>query len=189
MSILTTFTNFILHIKQKADVKNIVVYNQKDNKEVFLTAQYIDGSATDDLKMMEHPLENGAMIVDHIVDDPKKAITKMLIADDDTEALNEILELYRNRTPLIVKIKNELFNNLCISSKPVKADIEYYDKSVYELSYKEVMEAQTVYVKMSVPQVAQKKNASTVKTGQKQPQTPKKPKQSILAKMKKKLGK
>lgn len=186
MSIITTFTNFILHIKQKADVKNIVVYNQKDNKEVFTTAQYIDGSVTDDLKMMEHPLENGAMIVDHIVDDPKQSTIKMLIDDDDTEALNEILELYRERTPLIIKIKNELYNNLCISSKTIRAEVEYYDKSVYELSFKEVIEAQTVYVKMSVPQVAQKKNASTVKTGQKQPQ---KPKQSILAKAKKLIKK
>lgn len=186
MSILTTFTNFILHIKQKTDVKNIAVYNQKDNTEVFTTAQFIDGSAQVDLKMMEHPLESGATITDHTVNEPNKVITKLIIADDDTEALNEILELYQNRTPLIVKIKNELFNNLLISSKPVRADVEYYDKSVYELSYKEVIEAQTVYVKMSVPQVAQKKNASTVKTGQKQPQ---KPKKSILAKIKKKLGK
>lgn len=187
MSILTTFTNFILRIKQKTDVKNIAVYKQEDNTEVFINCKYIDGSADDDLKFMEHPLENGATIVDHVIDDPKTVHTKLIVADDDDDSLNEILELYKNRTPLIVKIKNELFKNVCISAKPVKAEVQYYDKSIYELTYKEVIEAQTVYVKMSVPQVAQKKNASTIKTGHKQAQVPKKPKQSILAKIKKRI--
>lgn len=176
MSILTQATNFVLHIKQKTDAKNIAVYNPKDNKEVFQNVLYIDGSATDDLKMMEHPKEDGTAIVDHIIDDAKKAVVKFQIDDDDSASLNEILDLYRSRTLLTVKIKNEIFTNLCISSKPVKAEVSHYNTSVYELSFKEVMEAQTTYVKMSVPQVRQKKNASTVKTGHKQAQ----PKPSIL---------
>lgn len=176
MSILTTFTNFVLHIKQKIDVKNIAVYDSKKNKEVFQNVLYIDGSATDDLKMMEHPKEDGTAIVDHIIDDAKKATVKFQIDDDDSTSLNEILDLYRSRTSLTVKIKNEIFTNLCISSKPVKGEVSHYNTSVYELSFKEVMEAQTTYVKMSVPQVRNKKNASMVKTGQKKPQ----PKPSIL---------
>lgn len=176
MSILTTATNFVLHIKQKTDAKNIAVYNPKNNQEVFQNVLYIDGSATDDLKMMEHPKEDGTAIVDHVIDDAKKATVKFQIDDDDSSSLNEVLDLYRSRTPLTVKIKNEIFTNLCISSKPVKAEVSHYNTSVYELSFKEVMEAQTTYVKRSVPQVRNPKNASTVKTGHKQPQ----PKPSIL---------
>ena len=176
MSILTTFTNFVLHIKQKTDAKNIAVYDPKNNREVFQNVLYIDGSATDDLKMMEHPKEDGTAIVDHIIDDAKKATVKFQIDDDDSTSLNEILDLYRSRTSLTVKIKNEIFTNLCISSKPVKGEVSHYNTSVYELSFKEVMEAQTTYVKMSVPQVKNPKNASTIKTGQKQAQ----PKPSIL---------
>lgn len=164
-------TNYVLHIKQKMDAKNIAVYNPKNNQEVFTNVLYIDGSATDDLKIMEHPKEDGAAIVDHIIDDAKQATIKFQIDDNDSTSLNEILDLYRSRTPLTVKIKNEIFTNLCISSKPVKAEVSHYNTSIYELSFKEVMEAQTTYVKMSVPQVKQKKNASTVKTGQKKAQS------------------
>ena len=167
MSILITATNYILHIKNKIDVKNIAVYNPKTNQEVFQNVSFIEGTATDDLKFMEHPIETGAAIVDHIIDDPKQATVKFQIDDDDSSSSNEVLDLYRSRTPLTVKIKNEIFTNLCISSKPVKADVEHYNTSVYDLSFKEVIEAQTTYVKMSVLQVKQKKHATTVKTGQK----------------------
>lgn len=176
MSILTTFTNIVLRIKQKADVKNIAIYEQKENTEVFQNIQYLDGSISDDLKVMEHPKEDGTAIVDQVIDDAKTAIVRLIIADDDADSLNEILDYYKNRTPLTIKIKNEIYANFIISSKPLKADVEHYDKTVYDLSFKEVINAQTVYVKMSVPAVKNKKNASKVKTGYKKAQ----PKPSIL---------
>lgn len=179
---ITTDTNYILHIEKETDAKNIAIYNPENNQEVFQNVLYIEGSSTDDLKMMEHPKEDGTAIVDHIVDDAKQASIKIQIDDDDSSSINELLDFYRNRTLLTVKIKNEIYTNLCISSKPVKADAEHFNSSIYELSFKEVMEAQTTYVKMSVPQVKQKKNASTVKTGQKQPQ-----KTSVLADIKKRI--
>lgn len=181
MSILTTATNYILHIKQKIDVKNIAIYNPKNNTEVLQNVLYIEGSATDDLKFMEHPIEDGTEIVDHVIDDVKKATIKLQIDDDDSTSLNEILDLYRSRTPLTVKIKNEMFTNLCMSSKPVKAEVSHYNTSVYDLTFSEAIIAQTTYVKMKVPQVKQKKNASIVKTGHKQP------KKSVLAGIKKKI--
>lgn len=170
MSILTTYTNLTLNINQKIDVKNIAIYNQATNNEVFTNVQYFDGSISDDLKVMEHPKEDGTSIADHVIDDAKSAIVKLIISDMDQSSLNEILECYRNRTLLTIKLKNEIYGNFIISSKPLKADPEFYDNTVYELSFKEVLQAQTQYVKMSVPQVRQAKSASTVKTGQKQGQ-------------------
>lgn len=170
MTTLSTFTNLVLYTKQKADTKNIAIYSQEDNKELFLNVRYIDGDIKDDLKMMEHPREDGASIVDHVIDDAKTGNVKLLVSDDDNSSLNEILDCFRKRTQLVVKIKNEIFSNLCISSKPVKADVEHFNSTVYELSFKEMQVAITQYVKMKVPQVKQKKSASTVKTGQKKPQ-------------------
>lgn len=182
MSILSTFTNIILHIRQKTDVKNIAIYDQANNNEVFTNVQYIDGSITDDLKVMEHPKEDGAQVADHVIDDVKGATIKLIIADDDSSSLNEILECFKNRTLLTVKIKNEIYGNFIISSKPLKADVEYYNSTVYDLSFKEVMQAQTQYVKMSVPQVANPKDASIINTGHKQAIPQKKVTPSILRK-------
>lgn len=162
-------TNFTLHIEDAADVQNLVIYNQQDNLVAFPNVQYLEGSITDDLKVMEHPKEDGASVADHVIDDAKTGNIRLIIADDDSTSLNEILDYYKNRTLLTVKIKNNFYTNMILSSKPVKADPQYYDKTVYDLGLKEVIEAKTQYVKMTVPQVQQPKNASVVNTGQKQP--------------------
>lgn len=164
----TVQTNYTLNIKETADVKNLVIYKQEDNSEAFMNVHYFEGSVSDDLKVMEHPLEDGTSIADHIIDDAKSATVRVIISDDDNTSLSEITDCYKNRTPLILKIKNNLYTDMIISSKPVKADPQYYDKTVYDLSFKEALRAQTQYVKMSVPQVQSPKNASTVNTGQKQ---------------------
>lgn len=178
MSLLQTATNIILHILQKVDAKNISISNPKTNRAVLTNVQYIEGHGSDDLKMMEHPIEDGSMIVDHIIDDPKSATVKIKIDDEDSASLSELQDLYKNRTPLVLKIKNEIYPNLCISSKPVSAAVENFNSSVYDLTFKEAQEAQTVYVKMKVPDVKNPKNASTIKTGQKVVKP--KPKGSIL---------
>ena len=85
MSILVTATNIILHILQKFHAKNITISDPRNNVEVLQKVQYIDGSTTDDLKLMEHPIEDGTMITDHIVDDPKGCNIKIKI---DMENIN-----------------------------------------------------------------------------------------------------
>ena len=180
MTLLSTFTNIILHIRQKSDVKNIVIYDQEKNEEIFKNVKYIDGSVSDDKKMMEHPKEDGTAIVDHVINNIKTATVRLIVADDDTDSLNEILNYYLNDTPVIIKIKNEIYSNFVMSAKPLKADVEHFDKTIYEISFKEVINAKTVYVKMTVPEVENKQNASKIKTGQKQGTRQAKAKPSIL---------
>lgn len=182
MSIFQTATNVILHIKQKVDVQNIAVYDQAENQQILTALQFLDGSVQDDKKLMEHPKEDGTMVVDHVIDDPIQVTLQVIISDDDSSSLNELQDLYKNSTPVIIKMKNELHSNLVMSSKPMKADNSHYNKTVYDLTFKEIQEAVTLYVKMSVPQVKNKKNASKVNTGHKQAN------RSVAAKIKKKLG-
>ena len=180
MSLLTTATNFVLHIKQKADVQNITIYEQEKNEQILTGLQFLDGSAQIDKKLMEHPKEDGTLITDHIVNEPTQVSLQVLLADDDSTGLNELKDLYENSTPVIIKIKNELHTNLVMSGKPMKADRDHYNYTVYDLAFKEVQEAVTLYVKMTVPQVKKKAAASKVNTGHKNIST--------AASIKKKLG-
>ena len=168
MTQYSTKTNVPLKIKNKAEIKNIKVYDQETNDQIFGNVQYIDASVTDDKKMMEHPIEDGSMIIDHIVNDPKQVSMQLLISDDDYSSLNELLDYYYTSSPVVIKVKNEVFTDLVMSSKPLKVDTNYYDKTTYDLTFKEVQVAVTQYVKMSVPKVKNKKNASKVKVGRKQ---------------------
>lgn len=166
-----TFTNLILHIIQRPKNKNVAIYVQDNNIEALTNALIFEGSATVDKKLMEHPKEDGTVITDHVIDDPSKCNIKLLIYDDDAETLNELMEYYRNSTVLTVKIKNEVFSNLVLNSKPLSADSEHYNATVYNLAFKEVQEAVTQFVEMPQNQVKNPTNASRIKTGHKQPQS------------------
>lgn len=171
MALFQTFTNLILHIVQRAKTKNLAIYVQDGNTEALTNALIFEGSAAVDKKLMEHPKENGTLITDHVIDDPSKINIKLLIYDDDATTLNELMEYYRNSTFLTVKIKNEVFSDLVINSKPLSADSEHYNASVYNISLKEIQTAITQYVEMPQNQVKNPKNASRIKTGHKQAQS------------------
>ncbi len=162
-------TNIPLNMAQEPLVKKIALYDQEVGYEILVNAQLKEGSVSDDKKFMEHPIEDGTVIIDHVVDDAKTGTVQVLISDDDAYSLDELMDFYQNSYKVVLKIKNEVFTDLVIASKPLKANAEYFDTTVYDLTFKEVMQAQTQYVKMQVPAVKNKKNASTVKTGQKQP--------------------
>lgn len=171
MALFQTFTNLILHIVQRAKQKNLAIYVQDSNAEALVNAKIFEGSASVDKKLMEHPKENGTVITDHVIDDPSKVNVQLLIDDDDAATINELMDYYRNSTVLTVKIKNEVFSNLIINSKPLSADSEHYNSTVYNLAFKEVQEAITQYVEMPQNQVKNTKNAGRVKTGLKQTQS------------------
>lgn len=170
MALFQTFTNLILHIAQRTKDKNLAIYVQDSNVEALVNAKIFEGSATVDKKLMEHPKENGTVITDHVIDDPSQVNIQLLIEDDDATTINELMDYYRNSTVLTVKIKNEVFSNLIINSKPLSASSDHYDSTVYNLAFKEVQEAITQYVEMPQDQVKNATNAGRVKTGQKQPQ-------------------
>lgn len=164
MTIKSTITNVILRIVQNLKNKNFAVY--KDNDEVLKGVQFLDGSVDDDAKLMDHPLENGAVITDHVVFNPNKASFSIIVDDDEQGALSEINEYYRNATPLTIKAKGELFPNMVICAKPFKMSSNYFNKTAYSLSMRAIQVAETQYVKMTTEQVKNPKDSSTVKSGQ-----------------------
>lgn len=166
----TILTNIILHIVQSADVKNIAVYQKNDykNVEVMTSLQFRKAEIDDKLELMKHSKEDGTVITDHEVKQPVTITLKTVISDDDSGALAEVLDFYKNATPLIVKAKGELFTNLVISEKPYKVKSTSFDKTVYKIKFTEVLNAKTQYVKLTIPEVRNKQNASTQKTGHKQ---------------------
>jgi len=164
MTIKSTITNIILHIVQYSRNKNFAVY--KDNKEVLENVQFIDGDVDDDAKIMDHPLENGSVITDHVVFSPNKAKFSIIIDDEDQSSLSEINKYYKDSIPLTIKAKGEMYSNMIIYAKPFKLSSNYFNKTSYTLLMRTVQTAETQYVKMTTDQVKDPKHSSTVKSGQ-----------------------
>lgn len=164
MTIKSTITNVILRVTQYSKNKNFAVYCE--NKEVLTNVAFIDGSVEDSATVMEHPLENGSVISDHVVFNPRKVSLSILLNDDDNESLAEINEYYENSTLLKIKAKGEMFSNMIIFAKPFKLSPSYYNQTSYSLSFKAVQLAESQYVKMPIDVVRNPENSSTVSLGQ-----------------------
>ncbi len=164
MTIKSTITNVILRVAHYTKNKNFAIYCE--NKEVLKKVAFIDGSIDDTATVMEHPLENGSVISDHVVFNPRKATLSVLIDDDDNESLAEVNEYYENSTLLKLKAKGEMCPNMIICAKPFKLNSSYYDKTSYSLSFKAVQIAESQYAKIPVDKVQNPENSSTVSLGQ-----------------------
>jgi len=165
MNLKSIATNVVLRVVQNLKNKNFAVY--KANDEVLKDVQFIEGSIEDDVALMDHPLEDGAVITDHMVFNPNKGSLSVLIDDEDQSSLAELNEYYHNGTPLTIKAKGEIYPNMVICSKPYKISVDHFNKTLYSLTFRAVQFAQTQYVKMSNDQVKNSKDSSTVKLGQK----------------------
>lgn len=167
MTITSTFTNIVLHVALGTRNKNFAIY--KENNEVLTSVQFTEGGIDNDLKLMDHPLESGAIITDHEVFNPQKASLTVIVDDDDVSSLAEINEYFHDGTLLTIKAKGEMYPNMVICAKPYKVSSNYFNKTVYTLSFRTVQFAETQYVKITPQQTKKAKHASTVKTGQNRP--------------------
>lgn len=144
----------------------VAVFNQ-DFEQVFPRGRAIKAIIKEEAKVMEHPLENGATIVDHRIILPVECeLTMMLQAADYQDTYRQIKQLYLNAELLIVQTKSSVYYNQLISSMPHEENPDVYDALTLELGLKEAQFATTKFD--YVP--ANPKQSSVVSRGNQQPQ-------------------
>lgn len=178
-STLVQATNLVLLISNSnADVRKFVVW-KKDGKnltEVLQNMQIERIAVEDTAKVFEHPLETGAVIVDHEVFEPKRATIQAYIANDDRTTLTQLKQLYLSGTILTIRAQNKVIDKVIIASNPHEITGQVFDKTLYSISFREAQEVSPTYAKMPPQKVRNKANASRVNSGVKQA---KKQKQSL----------
>lgn len=147
---------------------SVAVFNQSF-EQVFPRARAIKAVIKEEAKVMEHPLETGATIVDHRIILPVECeLTMMLQAADYQDTYRLIKQLYLNGDLLIVQTKSSVYYNQLIASMPHEENPEQYDALTLELGLKEAQFATTRF--NYVP--SNPKQSSTVNRGTQQPQAP-----------------
>ena len=145
----------------------VAIFNQSF-EQVFPRARTIKAIIKEEAKLMEHPLETGATIVDHRIILPVECeLTMMLQAADYQDTYRQIKQLYLSAELLIVQTKSSVYYNQLISSMPHEENPEQYDAITLELGLKEAQFATTRFD--YVP--ANPKQSSTVNRGTQQPKT------------------
>ena len=160
--------------------QDVIAVLGADLKQVFERAQTLKLTVLPSSKLMEHPLENGATIVDHRVILPVEAeLSLMLVSADYPTVYKEVEDLFLRGVLLTVQTRVTSLSNMIIGKMPHDESADVYDGVTLALSLKE---AQFVQPQFSTFKVARPKDASTVKRGQQQPtETPPARKSSVLS--------
>lgn len=165
ISTLLGYTNIVLTLSSMGTgLKKFAAYD--GTTEVLTGLEVVKCNADISAKLFEHPLENGAVISDHRILNPKRASIQAYIAIDDAETLKELSYYYTSSTPLKIRVENTVIDNTYIENQPFEVSPGCLDKTLYSITFKEAEEITPVYVELS--NASNPANTSIVNSGQKQ---------------------
>lgn len=170
---LIQVTNIVLLLGgESSDVRKFVAWRIDKDKpqEVLSGLQVTNANLEDTIRLFEHPIETGATITDHMIVDPNTAIVEAMIANDDATTLKELEYLCLNGIPLKLRVNNKIVPRAVVKDKPFALSAETFDKTKYNITFRQEEEVDPVYTSMPPKKVTNKANASRINSGVKQAQ-------------------
>lgn len=145
-------------------IDQVAVFDQNFN-QVFPEARPIKAVVKEQSKLMEHPIETGAIITDHRVILPVEIELSLILQSPDYENVYKtIRSYYMNATLLTVQTKSGIYDNQVIASMPHEEDPAQYNALIIALSLKQI---QIVSAQFGVTP-KKPSNSTTVKRGTQQ---------------------
>lgn len=109
-------------------------------QQLFRNARAIKATVKEESKLMEHPVETGATIVDHRIIMPVEIeLALVLTASDYKNTYHQIRDYYYNGTLLLVQTRSGIYGNQMIQSIPHEEDPTQYDVLTMILNTKQVI--------------------------------------------------
>lgn len=111
-----------------------------DFTRVFPDAHIIKANIKEESKLMEHPLETGAVATDHRIILPVEIeLSIILSVETYRETYKAIKQLYTNATLLTVQTKADVYESQLIQGLPHDEDASLFDTIAIALKLKEVL--------------------------------------------------
>lgn len=96
--------------------------------QIFKKARPINGSIKSDSKLMEHPLENGASVIDHKILNPIEIELKFIVSGRDfQDVYEEIRQVYESSDILTITTKASIYESQIVKSMPHVEVSEIYN--------------------------------------------------------------
>ncbi len=135
---MATFSNVLSTAIASFGSDAVAVFTE-DYTQVFRTARAIKAVVKETAKLMEHPIETGAIITDHRIILPVEIeLSLVLIASDYQNVYKQIRQYYYNATLLYVQTRAGLYLNQLIQSMPHEEDPDQYDVLTLALHLRQV---------------------------------------------------
>jgi hypothetical protein len=122
----------------------VAIFDQ-NFKQIFATARPLKAVVKEQAKLMEHPIETGATIVDHRIILPVEIELSLVLESyfgvsvEYQQVYNAIREAYLNSVLLTVQTRSGVYTNQLIQSLPHEEDPTQYDVLTLALSLKQVI--------------------------------------------------
>lgn len=137
--------------------------------QVFRDARPMKVTVKEEAKLMEHPLENGAVVTDHMVIQPVEIeLTMTLTPETFRETYKEIKSLYFGGTILAVQTGAETYDNQIIQALPHDEAPEVFDTITMTLKMKEITIVTAAFE--AVYKAKRPAQSGTAERGEQQPQ-------------------
>src|ERR1700728_1467995 len=142
-------------------VDTVAVFSQSYS-QVFRGARPIKAVIKESSKVMEHPIENGAIVTDHRIVLPVEVQLSMILTPETyRETYDQIKQFYLEGTLLMVQSRSGIYFNQLIQEMPHEEDPTIYDTISLSLNLKQVQMVTAQYT--TTPR--NPKNSNTVNRG------------------------
>jgi hypothetical protein len=117
----------------------VAVFTQ-DYTQIFLDARGIRATVKEQAKVMEHPIETGAVITDHRVILPVEIeLSLILLPASYQDTYKAIRSYYLSGTLLVIQTRTGIYENQLISGMPHEETPEQYDAISLNLSLRQAL--------------------------------------------------
>lgn len=108
---------------------------------------YLSATVTPTSDICEHPLESGAKIAEYAILEPLQATVRIAMPTHRyRQIFNQITELYKNKTYIILQTKYGFYKNMVLESMPHDLDYKDIDRTPIELKLRQVLEVYPTYI-------------------------------------------
>lgn len=145
------------------------VFNQSF-QQVFPTARPIKAFVDESARAMEHPVETGTVITDHIIFLPNEIELQMILpADEYRSVYDQIKQLYKAATILSVQTRAATYRNMFIYRMPHEENTELFNTIPLSLRLRQILIIQTTTQTLPPAAVKDPLDQSTINNGLQQP--------------------
>lgn len=139
-------------------------------QQVFPLARPIKAFIDESARAMEHPVETGTVITDHIIFLPNEIELQMILpADEYRSVYQQIEQIYKAATILSVQTRASTYKNMFIYRMPHQEDTDLFNTITLSLRLRQILIIETTTQALPAAAVKNPVDQSTIKNGLQQP--------------------
>lgn len=159
--------------------QDVVCVLDESLTQVFELARPMKAVVKEEAKMMEHPIETGAVVTDHRILLPVEIQLSLVLSSEEyRDVYQQIRELFHAGELLTVQTRTGSYPDMVIQSMPHEETPDMADGTTLALSLRET---QFVEPQFSDLKVSKPADGNTVKRGEQQPAASPERKGSVLS--------